>query len=140
MTPERESRPTHNRAAQFSAKNYNDDTAADTVPAHKRLRWVPCTRPPARQDARSQMTRRRQAALRSAPLDCGCRDPWPCRCSEPPLSDKLVDAGRDAALHVLESGLVPLLKFEVLQALWRRGGEDRELAELLYALTDGALA
>jgi hypothetical protein len=84
--------------------------------------------------------RRRRAARRVAPLDCGCPDPWPCRCSLPPLSDKMIDAGRDAALHVLASGNVPLLEYEVLQSLWRRGGEDRELAELLHAMTDGALA
>jgi hypothetical protein len=56
------------------------------------------------------------------------------------LSGKMIDAGRDAALHFLADGYVPLLEFEVLQALWRRGGEDRELAELLHALTGGALA
>jgi len=84
--------------------------------------------------------RRHAAASRLYPLDCGCRDPWPCRCTEPPLPDKRIDAGRDAALHVLATGNVPLLEYEVLQALWRRGGEDRELAELLYTLTDGALA
>ncbi|BBY36820.1 hypothetical protein MMAN_09540 [Mycobacterium mantenii] len=84
--------------------------------------------------------RRHAAASRLNPLDCGCRDPWPCRCTVPPLSDKRIDAGRDAALHVLATGNVPLLEYEVLQALWRRGGKDRELAELLYTLTDGALA
>lgn len=87
--------------------------------------------------------KRRKAAARRMPaysLDCGCPDPWPCRCSMPPLSDKLVDAGRDAALHVLANDQVPLLGVEVLQALWRRGGEDRELAEHLHTLTGGALA
>lgn len=84
--------------------------------------------------------RRQQAARRVAPLDCRCPDPWPCQCSEPPLSDKMIDAGRDAALHVLSVGQVPLLEFEVLQALWRRGGADRELAELLHRLTDGQVA
>lgn len=73
-------------------------------------------------------------------LQCPCPDGWTCRCTVPPLSEKMIDAGRDAALHVLESSQVPLLKCELLQALWRRGGEDRELAELLYALTDGAIA
>lgn len=51
---------------------------------------------------------RRQASYRLIPLDCGCRDPWPCRCTVPPLSDKTVDAGRAAALHVLDQGRVPL--------------------------------
>ncbi|MCA2253860.1 hypothetical protein JF710_11835 [Mycobacterium intracellulare] len=84
--------------------------------------------------------RRRHAARRLPPLDCGCPDSWPCGCSEPPLSDKMIDAGRDAALHVLAGDHVPILEFEVLQALWRRGGDDRELAELLYSLTGGTLA
>src|SRR4051812_46359880 len=84
--------------------------------------------------------RRQHAARRVAPLDCGCTDPWPCRCSEPPLSDRMIDGGRDAALHFLESGRIPLLKIEVLQALWRRGGHDRELAGLLHKLTDGQVA
>lgn len=84
--------------------------------------------------------RRRRAVRRLVPLNCGCPDPWPCRCTDPPLSDKMIDAGRDAALHFLAAGRVPLLKIEVLQGLYRRGGEDRELAELLHTLTDGALA
>lgn len=84
--------------------------------------------------------RRQEAARRVAPLDCGCRDGWTCGCSEPPLSDRTVDGGRDAALHVLSLGQVPLLEFEVLQALWRRGGDDRELAELLHRLSDGQIA
>lgn len=84
--------------------------------------------------------RRQHAARRVMALDCGCPDPWPCRCSQPPLSDKIIDGGRDAALHILESGRVPSLKIEVLQALWRRGGADREVAQLLHELTDGALA
>lgn len=91
-------------------------------------------------DQHSGWKRRRRAARRVVPLDCGCPDPFPCRCSEPPLSDKMIDAGRDGALHLLTDGYVPLLKIEVLQALYRRGGEDRELAELLHTLTDGALA
>jgi hypothetical protein len=91
-------------------------------------------------DQHSGWKRRRRAARRVVPLNCGCPDPFPCRCSDPPLSDKMIDAGRDSALHLLADGYVPLLKTEVLQALYRRGGEDRELAELLHTLTDGALA
>ena len=84
--------------------------------------------------------RRHAAARRAVPLDCGCPDPWPCRCSLPPLTDKMIDAGRDAALHILEANKIPILEIEVLQALWRRGGTDRELAEHLHQLTDGAIA
>ncbi len=84
--------------------------------------------------------RRRSASPRLVPLDCGCRDPWPCRCSDPPLSERMVDAGRDAALHVLDAGEIPLLQIEILQALYRRGGVDRALAEQLHALAGGVVA
>jgi hypothetical protein len=87
-----------------------------------------------------QIKRRRSATRRVPPLDCGCPDPWPCRCAEPPLSEGMIDAGRDAALLILDTGRVPLLKFEVLQALWRRGGADRALAEQLHELTGWAVS
>ena len=71
------------------------------------------------------------------PLDCGCADPWPCRCGRPPLSERKVDAGADAARHILGVGCVPLLRLDVLRALYRRGGDDRRLAEELYELAGG---
>lgn len=52
----------------------------------------------------------------------------------------MIDAGRDAALHVLEAGRVPLLELEVRRALYRRGGDDQALAEQLHALTGGVLS
>ncbi|MGO9156994.1 hypothetical protein [Mycobacterium sp.] len=84
--------------------------------------------------------RRRNTSWRVVPLDCGCRDPWPCRCTQPPLSERMVDAGRDAALHILDAGEIPLLEIEILQALYRRGGTDRALAEQLHALAGGVVA
>ncbi|ORV61582.1 hypothetical protein AWC03_09790 [Mycobacterium europaeum] len=81
------------------------------------------------------MRRRRDAARRSVPLDCNCRDPWPCRCTEPSLSVKMVDAARDAAEHLMRAGIVPLLDREALEALWWRGGDDRAFAERLLELT-----
>ncbi|BBY60226.1 hypothetical protein MSAR_33620 [Mycolicibacterium sarraceniae] len=118
MTYERGSRPTGSEAAS------SESTAADT-PQHSGV---------------AAWKRRHDTSCRLVPLDCGCPDPWPCTCTEPPLSDKTIDGGRDAALHVLESGRIPLLEAEVLQSLWRRGGKDRELAELLHQLSGGALA
>jgi hypothetical protein len=76
--------------------------------------------------------RRQQARRRMAPLACGCPDPWPCRCTEPPLSDRALDGWRDAALHVLRTGHMPLLPIEVRRALYRRGGRERQLAERLH--------
>lgn len=118
MTTERRSRPAGNGAAPTTAADDN------TVPP-TRVCWA---------------ARRRLAARRSVPLDCSCRDPWPCRCTDPPLSAKMVDAGRDAAEHLLQAGCVPLLETEVLQALWRRGGTDRASAERLVGLTGGFAA
>lgn len=81
---------------------------------------------------RQQLHRRREAARRVAPLDCGCPDPWPCRCTDPPLSTLAVEGWRDAALAVLSVGLIPMLPIEARRALWSRGGRDRLLAELLH--------
>lgn len=103
------------------------------------LVWLPCTwdHP---QDIRNQLGRRRSAAKRLVPLECGCSDPHPCRCTEPPLSEKMIDAGRDAAVHIMDNtGRVPLLQTEVLRALYRRGGDDRVLAEKLHAMTGGRI-
>jgi hypothetical protein len=44
----------------------------------------------------------------------------------------MVDAGAAAAAHLLELAYTPILHTEVLQALWRRGGDDRALAEHLH--------
>lgn len=75
------------------------------------------------------------------PLDCGCGpDPWLCRCTEPPLSDRVIDGWRDAAWHVLAVGQMPLVPLEVRRALYRRGGTDRELAETLHAGCGGVIA
>jgi hypothetical protein len=87
-----------------------------------------------------QHRRRRHASWRVVPLDCGCPDPWPCRCTDPPLSDQQIDAGRDAAVHLLTAGLIPLVQVEVRRALWRRGGADRVLAELLHEACGGEVA
>ena len=86
--------------------------------------------------------RRRQAAQRLEPLACGCRDPLFCECrpplpDRPPPSERMVDGGRAAALHLLEVGFMPLLELDVLRALYRRGGADRRLAEELYELAGG---
>ena len=115
---QRRSRPEGNEAAPI------ESTAADTTDG----------------SGLAIMKRRSAAARRMLSLDCGCRDPWPCLCSDPPLSERMIDAGRDAALHILGTGCVPMVQIEVLQALWRRGGADRELAELLHDLTDGEVA
>jgi hypothetical protein len=52
----------------------------------------------------------------------------------------MIDAGRAAAEHILADGRVPLLGLEVLRALYRRGGDDRALAEQLHEMTGGRVA
>lgn len=85
------------------------------------------------------LRRRRDAARRLPPLECGCRDPWTCRCHElsPALDARELAAWSDAARHVAIVG-VPILPAEVLRALWRRGGDDRALAEHIHDLGGAA--
>jgi hypothetical protein len=90
-------------------------------------------------DTVAQLRRRRAASCRLPSLDCGCRDPWPCTCTEPPLSEQWITAARFAALHILDAGEIPLLEIETLRALYRRGGMDRSLAEMLHAATGGEI-
>lgn len=76
-------------------------------------------------------------------LDCGCdtADPRLCRCTQPPLTDHAVDGWKSAAGYILDTtGQTPLLPLEVLRALYRRGGQDRALAEQLHAATGGVVA
>lgn len=117
-------------AALSAAADAPKDTAKTSNAPGSALDWLPCTRRP-QQDLRTQLERRRSQSHRSVPLDCGCRDPWPCRCTQPPLSERQLDAWQDAAEHILASGRMPLLPLEVRRALWRRP-ESRELAALLH--------
>jgi hypothetical protein len=92
------------------------------------------------QDTLSQMKRRRAASQRLMPLDCGCSDSWTCKCTWPPLSENQIEAGRSAALHILSNTeAAPLVEFEILRALYRRGGADRALAEYLHELAGGEI-
>ena len=92
-------------------------------------------------DTVSQLRRRRHASWRLPSLDCGCGpDPLSCRCTDPPLTERMVDGWRNTALHVLATGHVPLLPLEARRALWRRGGPDRVLAELLHDACGGEAA
>jgi hypothetical protein len=83
------------------------------------------------------LRRRRKTSYRLPPLECGCVDPWLCRCADPPHSEKTVDGGADAARYLLERGLTPLLHPDTLCALYARGGADRALAQRLYDLAGG---
>lgn len=75
--------------------------------------------------------RRRTAASRSTPLDCGCRDPWPCRHHDRQSTRGVVEA----AGHLAELGLPPLFRLDTCRALWP---DDRELAVTLARLRGAA--
>lgn len=81
----------------------------------------------------------RNSVRRMPLLDCGCRAA--CHCTVPPLSDNQIDGWADCARYIRDtSGCIPLLPIEVLRALYRRGGEDRVLAEQLHAAAAGVIA
>jgi hypothetical protein len=88
----------------------------------------------------AQLDARRTASWRLPPLGCGCRDPLECRCTPPPPTERMVDAGRAAALHLLELGHTPILEPGTLRGLWARSGHDRALARYLHTLTGGLAA
>ncbi len=52
----------------------------------------------------------------------------------------MVDAGALAARHLIALGHTPLLDIEVMQAMWRRDGADRRLAQQVHQLTGGMIA
>jgi hypothetical protein len=89
------------------------------------------------------MRRRRGASRRLALLDCSCptgphADPLACLCTFGPLTAHQLNGWRDAAEHVLGGGQVPLVPIEVRRALYRRGGQDRDLALRLHRCSGAA--
>lgn len=69
--------------------------------------------------------RRRQAAHRCEPLDCGCRDKWTCRCDDnPEPTPQLTEAAITAAEYLQHHGLPPIFSVAQGRALWRAGRRD----------------
>jgi len=69
----------------------------------------------------AQLRRRRPAAARSVPLDCGCRDPWRHRCRpRPVLSARMVDGAAAASEHLTAVGLPPVFDPDTTAAVRRR--------------------
>ena len=78
-----------------------------------------------------QLRQRRSASARLPALDCGHRDPWTCRHDPAPVTDQYIDGFRDAALHLLASGMTPAPNLDAMRALWRRGGAERDLVRAI---------
>jgi hypothetical protein len=129
---------------QGAASKHNTSTSEDTAGSRCQRCKHPLTAPQSVARAHGPVcwNRRHEAAVRMPLLDCGCADPWVCRCGPvPALSDHQLDGWADTARYVLDTtGCMPILPVEVLRRLWQRGGEDRALAEKLRPATGGAVA
>ncbi|KAA1249805.1 hypothetical protein F0Q45_13045 [Mycobacterium simiae] len=74
--------------------------------------------------------RRRAHAYRVPRCDCGCPDPWTCRCdNHDEVTEQYVDGYRDAAQHILDAGLTPAPNVRAMRVMWRRGGSEQRLAQ-----------
>jgi hypothetical protein len=83
-----------------------------------------------------QQRRRRAASWRCVPLDCSCRDPWPCKhYRDPYISDKQAEAAAAAIEHLDLVGTPGLLDVDTCRAMWRCG--HRSLAESVRRRTAG---
>jgi hypothetical protein len=81
--------------------------------------------------------RRLIAAARCEQHDwSGFRDSL-CDARKPELT---VDSYAEAAQHLLERGLCPHADRPALQAMWRRQGQHRRLAQQIVTLWDGQVA
>ena len=73
--------------------------------------------------------RRRQAAYRSEPRPCGCRDPWGCAHGRAALDDVELDGWEAACAQLAGLGLPPLVPAHIRAAL-RLRATRRRLLEL----------
>lgn len=142
--PHHQGRPsTHRSRSHHATPTSRNHTAGDAKTPGKALVWLPCTwQFP--QDVPSQLNRRREAARRLPRLcdRCGARDPIVCHCweTEPPLSERALDAWCAAIERTLPIG-PPIVPMEALRGLYRRNrGSDRELALRVWAATGGLVA
>lgn len=74
---------------------------------------------------RSALHRRRAAASRCEPLECGCVDPWTCRHHDGNHdTDRQTEAAIAAGDHLLGHRLGPIYNVDQGRALWRAGRRD----------------
>jgi hypothetical protein len=77
---------------------------------------------------REQRERFTRTYYRSPRWDCGCHVPCRCEWHAKP-TPKRVDAYREALEHLAGLGLLAGALTPELRELWRRGGDDRQVAE-----------
>ena len=78
-------------------------------------------------------TLRRQAAQRVPILPCGRHaDPWPCRCTDDPLTEKHLDAWASTIAHLAALDCPAVVPVEALDGLRRRGGAGAQAAALAH--------
>lgn len=88
-------------------------------------------------DTVAALHRRRRASWRLVPLDCGCVDPWTCRCRDG-MSDRQVAGAVAAAHHLHTLGLPPIVGIDTLRAMWKAG--HHQLVAELHRLAGGEAA
>jgi hypothetical protein len=69
-----------------------------------------------------QLQRRQHAAARLPPLECGCRDPWLCRCDGDPLGEAL---SRTASPPLSLTAAL-----DALRRAWMNAADDADKATL----------
>ncbi|ORM29201.1 hypothetical protein BFL43_20420 [Williamsia sp. 1135] len=67
-------------------------------------------------------------------MDCSCRDPWTCRHNRDDDSDAYLDGWIDAATHLLDAGVCPVVPVDIARQLWRR--RERSGRELVNELME----
>lgn len=121
-----------------SANQHGQDNAQRTKIPGGELVWVPC-RWRRTEDLPGQLRNRRDAAKRSVPHDCTCRDTWTCRCYDrSELTERHVDAYRDAVLHLLDNGMMPAPDIQAMRVMWRRGGRERHIVSEIASSWEAA--
>ena len=74
------------------------------------------------------MNQRKRPAPTDRPSSQSTAADAPDSSVQTPPSDQMIDAYRNAVLHLRHCGLLAAPRVAEMQALWRRGGEDRRLA------------
>jgi hypothetical protein len=114
MPPDKKTAPPVSRGRPHSSSSPVPATTTKQKPADS---YSTTNRRQCAADTVAGLHRRRQASPRLVPMACGCPDPWPCCCRQPPLSDRTLEAWADTVAHLRSHGLTPIVPPAVRQAL-----------------------